>query len=78
MDDIVIGSVDFKEHLDHILELMEDVRKAGIKLNLKKTQLCKQELEFVGHWISMYGIKPMENKLRKIHEMERPKTLKQL
>lgn len=77
-DDIVIGSKDFNQHLEHLQELFRDVRQAGIKLNLSKTKLARSELEFVGHVISMDGVKPIESRVQIIQEIESPKTVRQL
>lgn len=78
VDDIVLGSQTFGQHIIHLKELFTDIRKAGIKLNLDKTKLAKTELEFVGQIISSGGVKPIEDRIRKIQEIDRPKTLKQL
>lgn len=78
MDDIVLGSETFEQHITQLKEFFNDVRKGGIKLNLDKTQIAKRELEFVGHVISGEGVKPIEKRLRKIQEMDRPRTVKQL
>lgn len=78
VDDIVVGSINLDQHLKHLNELFLDIRRAGIKLNLGKKHLCKHELEFVGHLISMEGIKPVESKIRKIQDIESPRTVKQL
>lgn len=78
VDDLVVGSTTFAQHIKHLDRLFRDVRLAGIKLNLGKTLFARKEVELVGHLISANGARPLENKLRDIMEVERPKTLKQL
>lgn len=78
VDGIVVGSCTFEKHLEHLKELFEDIRKAGIKLNLSKTKVAKKELEFVGHVISAGGVRPIESRVQKIQEIKEPKTVRQL
>lgn len=78
VDDMVVGSSTFRQHIEHLRELFIDIRNAGIKLNLSKTQLAKAELEFVGHIISAGGVRPIENRIQMIQDIGKPNTLKQL
>eukprot|EP00957_Ditylum_brightwellii_P009744 734632-Ditylum_brightwellii.AAC.1 len=38
----------------------------------------QKELEYLGYWITKEGIMPLPNKVSVIHEIEPPKTKKQL
>lgn len=78
VDDLVIGSDTFGQHLKHLEELFTDIRRARIRLNLSKTKLDRDELEFVGHRISEVGVRPIESRVQLIQEMEKPKTVRQL
>lgn len=78
VDDVVIGSTTWKNHLVHLEMLFKDIQKGGIKLNLDKTQLADHEVEFVGHVISSEGIKPLKAKLQVIQSLDTPKNIKQL
>lgn len=78
VDDIVIGSPTWKQHMVHLEQLFKDIRVSGIKLNFEKTRLARAEVEFVGHLVSAEGVKPLEDKLRIIQKLEKPRNIKQL
>lgn len=62
VDDIVIYSVYFEEHLRHIETVLIRLLEYGITLNLKKSQFAAPEIKFSGHRVSKTGIK-MTNEL---------------
>lgn len=78
VDDVVVGSPTFDQHIEHLRDFFMDVRNAGITLNLSKTHLARAELEFVGHVISAEGVKPIASRVQSILDIEKPKTVKQL
>src|SRR5205809_6418191 len=54
LDDIIIYSRTLEEHKQHVTEVLEWLRKAGLYLKRKKYQFHKMEVEFLGIIIS-YG-----------------------
>ena len=58
LDDIIIFSSDFQEHLSHLGEVLEHLREAGLKLKPSKCDLLKKEVLFLGHVVSSAGIQP--------------------
>ena len=76
LDDIMIYSESFKEHIRHVEEVLRRIRKASLILKLKKCKFGSDKIEFLGHEIGRNGIKPGELKVKKIKDMERPKTVK--
>ena len=52
IDDILICSKKFQEHLKHIQEFYSLVFKHGLVLSKSKTEIGKKDIEFLGYKIS--------------------------
>ena len=72
LDDILIFSKTFEEHLEHIKEVFIRLEKANLCLNKKKCYFVKQEIEYLGHLIGPNGIKPNPKKVRVIQTLAPP------
>ena len=72
LDDILIFSKTFEEHLEHIKEVFIRLEKANLCLNKKKCHFVKQEIEYLGHLIGPNGIKPNPEKVRVIQTLAPP------
>ena len=48
LDDIIIYSCTLEEHKQHVMEFLEQLRKAGLYLKRKKCQFHKTEVKFLG------------------------------
>ena len=66
LDDILIASRTFDEHLEHIKEVLEQLRAAGLHLKPKKCLFLREEVPYLGHVILASGIKPDPSKLQKL------------
>ena len=58
LDDVLIASRTFDEHLMHIREVFVRLRAAGLRLKPKKCLFHREEVPYLGHVISASGIKP--------------------
>ena len=56
LDDIIIYSRTEKEHLEHLEEIFNRLRAAGLKLKLEKCSFFKKHIQYLGHLISADGI----------------------
>ncbi|KAK6171893.1 hypothetical protein SNE40_018316 [Patella caerulea] len=56
LDDIIIYSQTFVEHLDRIEMALNRLRKAGLKLKASKCNLFRDEVKYLGHIVSSNGI----------------------
>ncbi|XP_063851755.1 uncharacterized protein LOC135095047 [Scylla paramamosain] len=63
------------ERLGRLFALLEE---KGIKLNLTKCDLVKQEVKFLGHRVSKDGSTPDQKNLEAIREQAPPKNVKQV
>ena len=76
LDDILIFSSTYTDHLGHIQEVFKRIRKANLRLNLKKCHFMKPELEYLGHVISENGIRPNPDKVQAIKGLLAPTCVK--
>ncbi len=66
LDDILIASRTFDEHLEHIKEVLQRLRAAGLRLKPKKCLFLREEVPYLGHVISASGIKPDPSKTAEV------------
>ncbi|KAL1140056.1 hypothetical protein AAG570_007033 [Ranatra chinensis] len=63
LDDIVICSATFGDHV-HILErVFRKLKEAGLTLNKEKCQFCRPELKYLGYVVDKTGLKVEAEKL---------------
>ena len=73
-DDIVVWGKSEEEHDERLFKVLERIRASGLKLNLKKCEICKHQITFLGHIISAHGVKPDDRKIRAIRDMPVPSS----
>ena len=79
IDDLLcITKGSFEDHLEKLGQVLAKLRQAGLKVNVKKSFFAKDELEYLGYWITRSGVKPTSKKVNAITNMAPPKTKKEL
>ncbi|CAF4938729.1 unnamed protein product [Rotaria sp. Silwood1] len=63
IDDIIIYSQNFNEHLKHIEEVYSLLKEANFKLNVEKCEVARTEILFLGHVIKADTIKTDPNNI---------------
>ena len=63
MDDIIVFSKTFEDHLEHLKCIFQLLKESGININPSKLQLCKIEVKYLGFIISKNSRKPDPEKL---------------
>ncbi|GFT76256.1 retrovirus-related Pol polyprotein from transposon 17.6 [Trichonephila clavipes] len=77
MDD-VITSPSFNEHIDHLNQVFQLLRDAGLTLNKEKCHFARDKLKYLGLIISKEGIETDNSKVKVIAEMKPPKNNKEV
>jgi hypothetical protein len=66
-DDILIYSKEFDEHMDHLRQVLDVLRKESLYANLKKCDFCMDIIIFLGYVVSAKGIEMNEVKVKDLH-----------
>ncbi|GFX67930.1 retrovirus-related Pol polyprotein from transposon 297 [Trichonephila clavipes] len=74
MNDVIITSPSFTEHVYHLNQVFTLLRDAGLTLNKDKCHFARDKLKSLGLIISKDGIKTDDNKVKAITEMKPPKN----
>ena len=79
IDDLLcLTKGDYDDHLEKLDLVLQRIERAGLKVNAKKSFFAKEELEYLGYWITRDGIQPLPKKVEAILRIAEPKTRKQL
>lgn len=62
LDDIVVFSDTFEQHLQRLQAVLDAIRAAGLSLKPEKCHFGYDELKFLGHVVSYAGIRPDPDK----------------
>ena len=75
LDDLIIYSTNFGEHISRLDEVFNRLSKAGFKLKPSKCQLFQEEVEFLGHVVTKDGVKPDMQKVKAVTEWPVPRNI---
>lgn len=78
IDDIIIASQTWEEHLMALRYVFQQLKAAGLSLKIKKCRFAQKETVVLGHKISSQGIAIEEEKIKAVTSFPRPRTIKQL
>ena len=76
LDDVLVYSRTFSDHLDHLRLVFDRFREAGLKLKPKKCHFGQKSVKFLGHVISKHGVQPDPDKIKAIKEYPVPRKVK--
>ena len=72
IDDILVFSNSFEEHLVHIQKLRDAINTEGFKLKLIKCKFAQQCVKYLGHLIRPGHVQPINDNLKAIKEFPTP------
>ena len=73
IDDIGIFSKDWDSHLEVLDKVCARLESKGFSVNPLKCEFGVKETDFLGHWLTPIGVKPMRKKIQGILDMDEPK-----
>ncbi|GFU15546.1 retrovirus-related Pol polyprotein from transposon 297 [Trichonephila clavipes] len=76
MDDVIISSPSFIQHVEHLKEVFRLLHEVGLTLNKDKCKYGCEELKYLGLIINKEGIKTDETKVQAIVQMKPPRNSK--
>ena len=74
LDDIIVFSSTWEEHLARLCEVFEHLRHAKLKLGATKCTFAAKEVNYLGHRVTEEGLLPDSSLLAAIREIPPPKT----
>ncbi len=78
VNDIIIYSKNFEEHLIHLKKVFKALDEVNLKLSIEKSKFCQKKVKFLGYIVSEQGIKVDKKKIQSIREFPIPKNLREL
>lgn len=74
IDDVGIFSLRWEDHLAHLRDVFERLKRAGLTVKLKKCQFGRSEVSLLGHVVGRGQIKPDPKKIQAVQEYPQPRT----
>ena len=78
LDDIMIFSSTFQEHLEHLEAVFSRLAEHNLKLKASKCEFLKSEVTYLGHVVSEEGIQTDPEKLGSIRTWPVPQNVKEV
>ena len=78
IDDIVVFSNSREQHVKDLEEVFTILENNRLKLNIEKCHFFQEEVELLGHILSVHGIKPIPEKVKVIMEWSPLKNVSKL
>ena len=78
IDDVVVYSSSWAEHIVHIGQLFERLEAAGLVVNLPKCEFGKGQVTYLGHLVGRGSVRPRQAKVQAIADLSTPTTKRQL
>ena len=78
IDDVLVYADDHQKHYQRLEEVLLRLRKYGLKLNIGKTLIGGESVQYLGYTISETGITLSQNKTEAIQQFSPPKDPRQI
>ncbi len=78
LDDVVIHSNSWVEHLQHLQQILKRIEEAGLTLNVSKCEWARQEANYLGYHLGNGQLRPQVDKVEAIRRSPQPKTKKEV
>ena len=75
VDDVIIFSVNMKDHVEHIAWVLDRLYKAKMRVSQEKSHFFKEKVEFLGFVVSRGGITTNPSIIEAINKFEQTTTL---
>lgn len=78
LDDIIIISATFEEHVSLLLKVLDKLRKANLTINLEKCEFFRSQLKYLGYVVDANGLRTDPDKVQAILNFPVPTNGKEL
>ena len=76
LDDLIIFSESWEDHLTHIQMVLERLRQAGLTVKARKCEFGASECVYLGHIVGSGTVRPEEDKTAAVRQFPTPETKK--
>jgi hypothetical protein len=77
-DDILVHGCTRAEYNTRLQRVLQKCRDINLKLNKKKCQIGRTEVNYIGHKLTGDGLQPTDDRVKAITEMRSPQDFKEL
>ena len=78
LDDIIIISPTFEEHMSLLITAYNKLSDAGLTIRVDKCKFCRENLKFLGYIVDAQGLRTDPEKVEAIKNFKRPETATQI
>ena len=78
LDDVIVFSSNFDNHMQRLELVFERLKKANLKLKPGKCQFVRSEVFYLGHTVSEKGLQPNSERVKAVSKYPIPKKESQL
>ena len=78
LDDVIIHSPTFKDHLHHLADVFASLRTHGLKMKKSKCKFMESQIRYLGFVVSSSGIQVDPDKVKVIKEMKPPEDVRRV
>jgi hypothetical protein len=78
LDDLVVFSNSFDEHIGHLRRVLERLREAGLTAKAKKCQIAMEKCTYLGHVVGGGNVYPEHSKIEAVSSFPTPVMKKQV
>ena len=75
LDDLIIFSSTFEEHIERLDEILTRLGKAELRLKPSKCELFQEKVIFLGHLVTPAGVEPDPEKVAAVRDWPVPKNV---
>ena len=78
LDDIIVHSTTFSEHLERLASVLRQLRNAGLQLKPSKCKFAQKEVHYLGHIASAAGAQPDPSKTEAVSSYPVPRNVQEV
>lgn len=78
IDDILVFSKSYVEHINHLSQLLEAIKREGFRLKFTKCKFASNSIKYLGHVIQDNTVRPIRDNLISIRDFPTPKNQKNI
>ena len=78
LDDILVYSKTYEEHVQHVRLILTTLRDANLCIKAEKIEFYKHKVKFLGYIVSQEGLKMDSKKIEAITSWPKPTIVKEV